>query len=134
MKLNKISKLASIISRYTHRSTTKQKHVAAVIKNGKIINVRNNSPGIHAECYVVNSLSKKEACKTVLVIRYENGVFKNSKPCKECICELKKYVKQIIYSTGNQMDPFIIEKVEDIKNDWQSNLIRRNVKESVYKI
>jgi hypothetical protein len=134
MKLNKISKLASIISRHIHRSTTKQKHVAAVIKNGKIINVRNNSPGIHAECSVVNSLNKKEMCKTILVIRYENGIFKNSKPCKECICKLRKTVKQIIYSTGDDMYPFIIEKLEDMKNEWQSNLIRRNVKDCVYKV
>lgn len=134
MKLNKISKLASIIARYVHRSTTKQKHVAAIIKNGKIINVRNNSPGIHAECLVVNSVNKKEIHKTVLVIRYENGVFKNSKPCKECICKLKKNVKQIIYSTGNKILPFVIEKMENISNNWQSNLIRRNIKDCVYKV
>ena len=35
--------------------------------------------------------------KTLLVIRYENGLFKNSKPCKECIEKLRCNVKKIIY-------------------------------------
>jgi hypothetical protein len=126
MKMNKIYKLASIISRLVEKSTTNKKHVAAVIKNGKIVNIRSNTPGIHAEYLaVVDALKFHKNCKTVLVIRYEKGIFKNSLPCKECIEKLKLNVKKIIYSTGNNNCPFIIKRVDEISNDWQSNLIRK---------
>lgn len=126
MKMNKIYKLASIISRLVEKSTTNRKHVAAVIKNGKIVNIRSNTPGIHAEYLaVLDALKWHKTCKTVLVIRYDKGLFKNSLPCKECIEKLKLNVKKIIYSTGNSKCPFIITRIQDISNDWQSNLIRK---------
>lgn len=126
MKMNKIYRLASFLSRFIEKSTTNKKHVAAVIKNGKIVTIRNNTPGIHAEYLaVIDSLKSYKVCKTVLVIRYENGIFKNSIPCKECIEKLKLNVKKVIYSTGNKNCPFVIKKIDDICNDWQSNLIRK---------
>lgn len=126
MKMNKIYKLASIISRFINKSTTNKKHVAAVIKNGKIVNIRSNTPGVHAEYLaVIDALKCYKSCKTVLVIRYENGLFKNSLPCKECIEKLKLNVKKIIYSTGNSNCPFIIKRMNEVYNDWQSNLIRK---------
>lgn len=146
MKLNKIVKLASILSRFVEKSTTQKKHVAAIIENGKIQYIRSNAPGIHAEymsylSYISYQLKCKNCkykpyknikiSKTLLVIRYENGLFKNSKPCKECIEKLRCNVKKIIYSTGDQSNPFICEKLSELENSWQSNLVKK-VKDRVY--
>ena len=136
MKHNKVIRLASLISRSIEKSTTVRKHVAAVIQNGKIKIIRHNTPGIHAEYLAVHDYKKvmkekKSSCKTVIVIRYENGFYKNSKPCHECICKLKSSVKNIIYSTGDEHNPFCMEKIHNIENKWQSNLIRK-VKDCVY--
>jgi hypothetical protein len=135
MKLKKIFSLASILSRFINKSTTQKKHVAAVIENGKLHYVRPNNPGVHAEylsyisyynCSKCSKLSKnKKNCKILLVIRFENGIFKNSKPCKECIEKLKYSVKKIVYSTGDPLRPFVCEKLNSLENSWQSNLIRK---------
>ncbi len=139
MKDKKVIHIASLISRSIEKSTTVRKHVAAVIQNGKIQIIRHNTPGIHAEYlavldYLKIKKDKKESntsCKTVIVIRYENGFYKNSKPCHECICKLKNNVKNIIYSTGDRYNPFCKEKIHSLENKWQSNLIRK-VKDCVY--
>lgn len=136
MKHNKVKRIASLISRSMEKSTTARKHVAAVIQNGKIKIIRHNSAGVHAEYLAVfdyqkNIGDRKSSCKTVMVIRYENGFYKNSKPCFECICKLKNNVKNIIYSTGDETNPFCMEKMDSIENNWQSNLIRK-VKDCVY--
>lgn len=136
MKSKKVIKIASLISRCIYKSTTARKHAAAVIQNGKIKIIRHNTPGIHAEYLAVLDYLKliketKKSCKTVMVIRYENGFYKNSKPCHECICKLKNNVKNIIYSTGDEYNPFCMEKINNLENTWQSNLIRK-VKDCVY--
>lgn len=138
MKLNKITRLAWFLSRFINKSTTNKKHVAAVINNGKVHHVKPNNPGLHAEYlsyldFQTHNCNKivSKYCKTLIVIRFENGTFKNSKPCKECIEKLKLKVKRIIYSTGDQSCPFICEKLSEIKNSWQSNLVRK-VKDNVY--
>ena len=137
MKLNKIFRLASMLSRFIGKSTTQKKHVAAVIDNGKIHCIRPNNPGVHAEFLSFSSFSnfsnnkQKKNCKVLLVIRYENGSFKNSKPCKECIEKLKHHVKKIIYSTGDICNPFVCEKLDQLQNNWQSNLVRK-IKDRVY--
>jgi GTPase Era involved in 16S rRNA processing len=107
MKLNKIIKLAYILSRFVEKSTTQKKHVAAIIENGKIQYIRPNTPGVHAEymsyisymskCIKCKNYKNYKMSKTLLVIRYDNGIFKNSKPCKECIEKLRCNVKKIIY-------------------------------------
>jgi hypothetical protein len=135
MKLKKIFSLASILSRFIDKSTTQKKHVAAVIESGKLLCVRPNNPGVHAEYHSYISyhncskctkhLKNKKNCKILLVIRYENGIFKNSKPCKECIEKLKYSVKKIVYSTGDPLRPFVCEKLDKLENSWQSNLIRK---------
>lgn len=120
MHLNKVYKIASLLSRTIEKSNTSRKHIAAIIKSGKILKSRTNTAGFHAETQVLKN------CKTrdfIIVIRYENGLFKNSKPCKECIEYLKKHnVKKVIYSTGDQEKPFAIEKVYDLCNTWISAL------------
>jgi hypothetical protein len=138
MKLKKIFSLASILSRFIYKSTTQKKHVAAVIENGKLHCVRPNNPGVHAEYLSYINFSKctkhlknKRNCKILLVIRFENGIFKNSKPCKECIEKLKSSVKKIVYSTGDPLRPFVCEKLNNLENSWQSNLIRK-FKDRVY--
>jgi late competence protein required for DNA uptake (superfamily II DNA/RNA helicase) len=135
MKLKKIFSLASILSRFINKSTTQKKHVAAVIENGKLHCVRPNNPGVHAEylSYIsyyncskcTKNLKNKRNCKILIVIRYENGIFKNSKPCKECIEKLKYFVKKIVYSTGDPLRPFVCEKLDNLQNTWQSNLVRK---------
>jgi len=139
MKLNKIIRLAYILSRFIEKSTTQKKHVAAVINNGKIQCIRPNNPGVHAEYLsLLNYKNYKnykknncKYCKLLLVIRFENGFFKNSKPCKECIEKLKHHVKKIVYSTGDQSNPFVCEKMSQLQNNWQSNLVRK-IKDHVY--
>jgi len=137
MKLNKIFRLASLLSRCVEKSTTQKKHVAAVIDNGKIQCIRPNNPGVHAEFLSFSNFSNyknnksKKSCKILLVIRFENGMFKNSKPCKECIEKLKYHVKKIIYSTGDISNPFVCEKLDNLENNWQSNLVKK-IKDRVY--
>jgi len=123
MKINKLYKLADIISRQIHKSPTKHKHVAALIKSGKIINIRVNVQDLHAETQVVKHKSDGDI---VLVVRYENGHFKNSKPCIDCVNELKKYkIKKVAFSTGDFNVPFVIENIDHIQTTWKSQY-RRN--------
>ena len=133
MKINKIARLASLISRHIEKSTTNKKHVAACISNGKITFIRNNSAGIHAEYLCAYDYAKfySKSCSIILVIRFENGIYKNSKPCKDCILKLKKNVKKIIYSTGNSNNPFTEEKINNISNTWRSSF-NKNLKDRVY--
>jgi hypothetical protein len=125
MKLSKVLRLAELLSRFVSKSITKQKHAAAIIKNGKICAARTNCAGFHAETQVM----KKHTSQTkLLVIRYENGTFKNSKPCKHCIETLRKTnIKKVIYSTGDSNNPFVIEKIDFLENNWIS-LMRKNKK------
>ena len=87
MKTNKLEKIARLISRNIYKSPTKHKHVAALIKSGKVINIRTNSKDLHAETQVIKNINEGDI---VLVIRYENGIFKNSKPCIDCVNELRR--------------------------------------------
>jgi hypothetical protein len=123
MKVNKLSKIAWIISRKIYKSPTKHKHVAALIKNGKVMNIRTNMQDLHAETQVIKNKIEGDI---VFVIRYENGYFKNSKPCIDCINALKKYnIKKIAFSTGDINNPFVIEGIYDIQTTWKSQF-RRN--------
>jgi len=116
MKLNKIYRLAILMSRIIDKSITHKKHVAAIIRNGKILKARPNCAGFHAETQVIKNQKNKDS---VMVIRYENGIFKNSKPCKHCIDSLKATkIKKIIYSTGDSNQPFVKENINNITNDW----------------
>ena len=126
MRLNKIFKIASILSRSIDKSNTEKKHIAAIIKSGKILKSRTNTAGFHAETQVLKNIKSKDI---LIVIRYENGMFKNSKPCKECIDHFKKVkVKRVIYSTGDRTNPFVIEKVYNLCNNWISSLSKNKKK------
>lgn len=123
MKTNKLLKIAQIISRTIHKSPTKHKHVAALIKNGKIVNIRVNLQDLHAETQVIKNKCNGDI---VLVIRYEKGIFKNSKPCVDCIDTLRKNnIKKIAFSTGDREYPFIIDNINNIHTTWKSQF-RRN--------
>lgn len=124
MLINKMNKLAILMSRNIHKSFTHHKHVAAIIKNGKIIKIRVNNPDFHAETQVIKSEPNPYI---VFVIRFENGIFKNSKPCADCLSELKKNnVKKIAFSTGDIQQPFVIHNIKNVNTEWRSQL-RRNM-------
>jgi hypothetical protein len=112
------------MSRKIYKSPTKHKHVAALIKSGKIINIRVNNQDLHAETQVMKNRTEGDF---VFVVRYENGNFKNSKPCIDCINELKKYkkIKKVAFSTGDFNVPFIIQNINNIETTWKSQY-RRN--------
>lgn len=123
MKVNKLSKIAWIISRKIYKSPTRHKHVAALIKNGKIMNIKANMQDLHAETQVIK---KNIEADIVFVVRYENGSFKNSKPCIDCLNTLrKKNIKKIAFSTGDILNPFVIEGINNINTTWKSQF-RRN--------
>ena len=123
MKTNKLEKIARIISRNIYKSPTKHKHVAALIKSGKVINIRTNSKDLHAETQVIKNINEGDI---VLVIRYENGIFKNSKPCIDCLNALRRNkIKKIAFSTGDVLTPFIIDKVLNISTTWKSHFRRK---------
>lgn len=124
MLINKMHKLAILMSRIIDKSITRHKHVAAIIKNGKIIKIRVNNPDLHAETQVIKSYSNPDI---VFVIRFENGIFKNSKPCIDCLNNLKKNnVKKIAFSTGNTNLPFVVQNIKYVNTEWKSQL-RRNM-------
>jgi hypothetical protein len=124
MLVNKMTKLAILMARNIHKSMTHHKHVAAIIKNGKIIKIRVNHPNFHAETQVIKSEQNPDI---VFVIRFENGIFKNSKPCSDCLSELRKNnVKKIAFSTGDKTKPFVIHNINEINTTWQSQL-RKNM-------
>ena len=123
MKTNKLEKIARLISRNIYKSPTKHKHVAALIKSGKVINIRTNSKDLHAETQVIKNINEGDI---VLVVRYENGIFKNSKPCVDCLNALKRNnIKKIAFSTGDVLRPFIIDNIENISTTWKSHFRRK---------
>lgn len=63
---------------------------------------------------------------SIIVIRYKNGSYRESKPCRHC-CEYLKTIgiKTVYYS--NDYNQMVIERVSDIKTDHIS-LARRIIK------
>ena len=57
---------------------------------------------------------------SIVVIRYGNEKFKNSKPCKECINAMRFFgIKNVYYTTGTN-DLYAVEKIKYIQTDKSS--------------
>lgn len=124
MKNNNYFILALKLLYLTLKSNTNKKHAAAIIKNNRLFFQRSNFIGMHAEENVLRKLEKKE--KIMLVIRCEKNIFKYSKPCKNCIILMKeKGIKKVVYTSGDINEPIIVEKINDITNEWTTTLSRR---------
>lgn len=79
-------------------------HAAAVVKNGRILAIKENQYGRHAETRAVKASSyelRKGA--SVWVIRVmKNGRISNSLPCDECIDYLRySEISDVYYSNEN---------------------------------
>jgi len=124
MKNNNYFILALKLLYLTLKSNTNKKHAAAIIKNNRLFYQRSNFIGMHAEENVLRKLEKKE--KIMLVIRCEKNILKYSKPCKNCIILMKeKGIKKVVYTSGDINEPIIVEKINDITNEWTTTLSRR---------
>ncbi len=111
--LNKCAKIAE-------KSQMQQKHGAVIVYKNKIIatgynyicSYMNNNYSIHAEVSAISQVfyNKKllEECD-IYVVRIASPMFnyclKNSKPCKNCTCFIRKYnLRNIYYSTNYRFD------------------------------
>jgi deoxycytidylate deaminase len=98
-----------------------QHHASCLIKGGKIISISCNLVSIHAEEQVLRRLAKPTRGRTRLYsvrVTILEGVpiFQYSKPCRDCIIQLKRYgVKLVTYSTSDGR--LITEKVSEIFSD-----------------
>ncbi len=114
--LNKCAKIAE-------KSQMQQKHGAVIVYKNKIIatgynyicSYMNKNYSIHAEVSAISQVfyNKKllEECD-IYVVRIASPLFnyclKNSKPCKNCSCFIKKYnLRNIYYSTNYKFDELI---------------------------
>jgi deoxycytidylate deaminase len=68
--------------------------------------------------------------KTIYVVSYYKGTWRNSRPCDDCLRVLRYYgVKRVVYSTGSP-DPdrfFCVEKVNEMEFHGRSSGNRRYV-------
>jgi hypothetical protein len=108
------------------KSEMLHKHSAALIipKEKKIIfgiNSRTHFGSIHAEMDVLFQKRKKYKDAYLVVIRTNsNGKLQNSKPCKACTINLKKYnIKKIFYSNCN--GGIVCENTNDISTSHISS-------------
>lgn len=102
----------------------KFQHIAYVVSNGRVLAEGKNEIGnmafglnvhtIHAEMAALKKLKKRRRHKYyVVVVRYCNGVLRNSKPCSLCKHIMINHgIKYVYYSTddGN----IVKERVKDL--------------------
>lgn len=121
--------LEHFLIKNAEKSCVNQKHSAALLKNGKIIDVGYNKycsftkkSTIHAEIDVLMNMRKKYKKKyqminlDIIIIRIspKDSVLKNSRPCNHCIDTLRKFnIKRVYYS--NEYGEIVCEKIEDMK-------------------
>lgn len=67
----------------------------------------------------IKKIQKELSKLNIIVIRTTcAGKLANSKPCKRCIETMKAFgFKNVIYSTGDETNPIIMEKVSKINNE-----------------
>lgn len=132
------------------KSTVNNKHSAVLIKNNTIyksaynkfikeITVRKNNNTyihyitVHAEINAVYSNYNKKNVKgmDILVIRVDRigAKLKNSRPCNNCICKLKKIgIRKVFYS--NEKGDIVFEYVNNMEflhiSSGHNNLNKRN--------
>jgi len=129
--------LQKILIKIAEKSDVNQRHSAAIIKNGKIIDMGFNKycsfakkSTIHAEMDVLSNLKKKYKNTSsfngldIIIIRIGNCnnsfVLKNSRPCNQCIDYLKKYnIKKVYYS--NEYGDIVCEKLYDMEKKHVSS-------------
>lgn len=123
--------LTDTLINIAQKSNVNQKHSAALIKNGKILNYGYNKytsfatkSTIHAEMDALLTLIalKKKFKKhhllnmDIIIIRIssKNHILKNSRPCNDCIDNLRKYnIRKVYYS--NDFGEIVCEKIDEMK-------------------
>jgi len=74
---------------------------------------------------VLNAKRKNKTIRTIVVIRYDNGRLKYSRPCLQCLITMKKRgVKRVVYSTGDDLAPLKLELVSEMTPGELSSLSR----------
>lgn len=106
-----------------YRGEMRCRHLAIAIKNGKPVSKMYynyiHRTMFHAETNLINHKGfRKVSNITILVIRIsKSGKLLYSKPCIICIQDIKKFgFRKVCYSTGNEDEPFITEKINRISS------------------
>lgn len=120
--------LHDYLIKVAEKSCVNQKHSAALIKNGKIINYGYNKycsfakkSTIHAEMDALMTLRKKYKKHQlmnmdIVIIRIspKNHELKNSRPCNGCIDILRKfYIRRVYYS--DDYGRIVCEKINEME-------------------
>ncbi len=64
---------------------------------------------------------KRKGMLTVIVLRFDGGALKGSKPCMHCIHKMTAAgVHRVIWSTGDSKRPFQSELIAHVSNSWIS--------------
>lgn len=113
-----MNRIINVAINYCSLSKLKEKHCAILFAGGKIYQISYNNLGDHAETLLLKRLIYTNKKYKLLVVRYSNGKFYNSKPCKHCLIEIQKYIciKKVLYSSGFQNE-IINEKAYMIENE-----------------
>lgn len=122
--------LEDYLIKIAEKSCVNQKHSAAIIKNGEVINIGYNKycssfakkSTIHAEMDVLMNLKKKYKKHLltnidIVIIRISSkgSILKNSRPCNQCLNILKKFnIRRVYYS--NDFGEIVYEKTIDMES------------------
>ena len=102
------------------------KHGAVLIKNGNIICTGYNDFRKHAEIKAINKIYPNKVRRyfkkcDLIVVR---NTLSNSKPCKHCLKELKKYgIRRVYYSYNKNL---LMEKVSEMKTEYITSKYRKS--------
>lgn len=122
--------LIELLRKISKKSPMRTKHSCIIFKGKKILTFGFNHerscydgkifPSVHAEMHALIKMKRLRKNKkyNMIVVRFHDGKLWNSKPCKYCLNEIKKYnISKVYYSME---DDLICEKVDDIVTEHVS--------------
>lgn len=99
--------------------------IISYLRSQKIYDIRKHTPLMVKKMIESGRL---KVPKTLTVVSTYNGLFRNSRPCNECIKVMRLYgIQNVVYSTGNPTQPFCKEVVSEMKmlGSSSGNRLRR---------
>jgi deoxycytidylate deaminase len=129
MSIRKVEQHIDYLINLANSSPMKFKHASAIIQNGKIystgvnryINNMDTTLSLHSEIQAIAGC-KDLRNKSILIIRVStNNRLKLSKPCSNCLKQIKnKNIKKIYYSTDE--GTIVMEEAKNMEFTYETSM------------
>ena len=96
---------------YSHSTHAEMALIISYLREHKIFGQRRYH-NIHNIKYILNNINIPD---TIIVFSIYKNKLHNSRPCDHCIKIMRLYnIKKVIYSTGQEENPFCMEYIKDM--------------------